>query len=69
MEIPAPMPANVIEVLVSVGDKVEVDQELVILESMKMEVPVPAPEAGRVTEVLVEVGQAVSEGDVILRIE
>lgn len=41
------------QVLVAVGDAVEEFQELVLIESMKMEIPVLAPRAGRVTEILV----------------
>jgi biotin carboxyl carrier protein len=45
------------------GDSVDLDQPLVILESMKMEMPVEAPEAGTVTKVHVSEVQAVDEGD------
>jgi acetyl-CoA carboxylase biotin carboxyl carrier protein len=63
------MVASVFEVLVSAGDAVEAEQELIILESMKMEVPVTSESAGTVQEVLVEQSASVSEGDVLLRIE
>ena len=45
--------ANVWQVLVKPGDRVETDQDLVVLESMKMEIPIPAPCGGVVREVLV----------------
>ena len=50
------------KILVAVGAAVEEDQEVVVLESMKMEIPATAPGAGVVSEVLVEEGQAVKEG-------
>ena len=53
----------VIEVLVSVGEEVEAEEQgLVTLESDKATMDVPAPEAGTVEEILVEVGDTVSEG-------
>lgn len=59
------MVATVWKVLVQPGDVVEEGQTLVILESMKMEIPVDAPEAGEVMSVGVAEGAAVQEGDVI----
>jgi acetyl-CoA carboxylase biotin carboxyl carrier protein len=64
-EILSEMVANVWRVLVSPGDDVSAGDTLVILESMKMEIPVEAPSAGRVAEVRVEEGSVVQEGDVI----
>ena len=57
------------KVLVQVGDAVATDQELLILESMKMEMPVEAPSAGRVSSISVTPGQAVEEGDLLLELE
>jgi len=51
---------------VAVGDAVEEGDVLVILESMKMEMPVEAEESGTVTEILVAEGASVSEGDPLL---
>lgn len=59
---------SVWKVLVKAGDAVEADAPVVLLESMKMEIPVLAPDAGVVTEVFVAVGDAVSEGDAIAAI-
>ena len=49
-----------------VGDEVEEGDTLVILESMKMEMPVEAEDDGTVTEISCEEGQAVSEGDTLV---
>ncbi|MEO7803509.1 MAG: biotin/lipoyl-binding carrier protein [Actinomycetota bacterium] len=64
-EVLCEMVATVWKVLVQPGDVVEEGQTLVILESMKMEIPVDAPEAGEVMSVGVAEGAAVQEGDVI----
>jgi acetyl-CoA carboxylase biotin carboxyl carrier protein len=49
-----------------VGDTVEEGDTLVILESMKMEMPVEAEDDGTVKEIVCEEGQAVSEGDTLV---
>jgi len=55
------------KVEVLVGDRVDADQTLVILESMKMEIPVSATHAGTVLQLLVKEGEAVAEGqDVVV---
>ncbi len=61
----AEMVANVAEVHVKVGDRVEAGTALVLLESMKMEIPVLCEFAGTVTEVQVVPGDVIQEGDVI----
>jgi biotin carboxyl carrier protein len=53
------------KVLVSPGDQVSEGDVLVILESMKMEIPVESPESGTVSEVKVAEGGVVQEGEVI----
>lgn len=60
--------ASIFKVLVAVGDRVEAGHELVILESMKMEIPVVAETAGEVSEILVSVGDVVDEGAVVVRL-
>ncbi|MDJ0850407.1 MAG: dihydrolipoyl dehydrogenase [Myxococcota bacterium] len=60
---------EVIEVLVAVGDRVEVEQSLITLESDKATMEIPSPGAGVVQELVVEVGSQVSQGDLILRLE
>lgn len=52
-----------------VGDTIEEGDTVVILESMKMEMPVEAEARGRVSEIRCEEGQAVSEGDVLVVLE
>jgi biotin carboxyl carrier protein len=59
------MVANVWKVVVAQGDKVEDGDTLVILESMKMEIPVLAESSGSVQELRVNEGDVVQEGDVI----
>lgn len=68
-DIPAPMTGTVKEILVAVGDTVSPGEELMILESMKMEIPLESPAAGRVAEIAVEPPQRVEEGDLVMRLE
>jgi biotin carboxyl carrier protein len=67
--VEAEMVANVWKVLVAAGATVTAGETLVILESMKMEIPVEAPVAGTVSTVNVEEGGVVQEGDVIAVID
>ena len=62
----APIAGNVWKILVAVGDKVELDDELVILEALKMETPIYCDDSGTVTEIKVKEGDAVNDGDVLL---
>ena len=64
-EILAEMVANVWRVVVAQGDRVSEGDTLVILESMKMEIPVESSVTGVVTELRVREGGVVQEGDVI----
>lgn len=68
-EVRAEMVANVWKVVVSEGDSVSDGDTLVILESMKMEIPVVAEADGTVTELAVAEGDVVQEGDLIATIE
>ncbi|MCL5116470.1 MAG: acetyl-CoA carboxylase biotin carboxyl carrier protein subunit [Firmicutes bacterium] len=61
--IVASLAGSVFKVLVKPGDTVQAGQEVVIMESMKMEIPVEAEEAGIVHEVPVNEGDFVNEGD------
>ena len=65
----AEMVANVLTVSVSAGDRVVVGHAVVLLESMKMEIPVLTEHAGTVTAVKVGAGDVVQEGDVLLTID
>lgn len=65
-EIRAEIAANVWQVPAEVGAQVAEGDELVILESMKMEIPVTAPAAGTVAEVRVKPEDQVQEGDVLV---
>jgi acetyl-CoA carboxylase biotin carboxyl carrier protein len=68
-EVRSEMVANVWRVVAAPGETVAVGDPLVILESMKMEIPVEASHAGTVKEVRVQEGTVVQEGDVIAVIE
>jgi biotin carboxyl carrier protein len=68
-EVRAEITANVWQVRVELGQTVDVGDELVILESMKMEIPVVAPLAGIVAELAVAPDDQVQEGDLIAVIE
>jgi acetyl-CoA carboxylase biotin carboxyl carrier protein len=63
------MPATVWQVRVEVGATVAADDELVVLESMKMEIPVVAPAGGTVTAIHVVSGDRVGEGDPLVEID
>ena len=67
--VEAEMVANVWKVMVAPGAQVAEGDTLVILESMKMEIPVVAPQGGTVTAVNVVEGGVVQEGDVIAVVE
>ncbi len=64
--VAAPMAGSVHQILVSQGASIGRGDELVVLESMKMEIPVEAPVAGTVSQILVTVGQKVAEGDALM---
>jgi len=64
-EVRAEMVANVLKVVVAAGNEVGAGDTLVILESMKMEIPVLAEDAGTVATVHVAEGDVVQEGDLI----
>jgi len=57
------------KIVARVGQKLAEDEPILILESMKMEIPVSAPEAGTVKEILVAEGDVATEGSVVARIE
>ncbi|MFL5862982.1 MAG: biotin/lipoyl-binding carrier protein [Solirubrobacteraceae bacterium] len=68
-DIEAHITGTVWKIEVEVGDTVEEGEAVVILESMKMEMPVEAEDPGVVTEILCTEGQSVSEGDTLVVLE
>jgi Pyruvate/2-oxoglutarate dehydrogenase complex, di hydrolipoamide acyltransferase (E2) component, and related e nzymes len=60
---------EVIEILVSVGDKIEVDDSIITLESDKASMEIPTPSAGIVSSINVNIGDKIKQGDVVLGIE
>lgn len=67
-DVRAEMVSTVYQVVVSAGEEVVEGDTLVILESMKMEIPVLAEVAGKVTSVDVKVGDVIQQGDLIATI-
>ncbi len=68
-EVLCPMPGKIWKININVGDQIEVDQEVVVLESMKMEVGVFAEDAGTIKEILVKEGDSVDEGMALAIVE
>jgi acetyl-CoA carboxylase biotin carboxyl carrier protein len=68
-DVEAHITGTVWKIEVKVGDQVDEGDTVVILESMKMEMPVEAEDPGKVTEIRCEEGQSVSEGDVLVVLE
>lgn len=64
-ELRAPMPGAIVDVLVSVGDKVTKGQKIVVLEAMKTQLPSVAPFDGVVEQILVKVGDQVAAGQLL----
>lgn len=69
VSIDAQVTGRVVRIEARVGDEVTVDQSLLVLESMKMEIPVEAPSAGAVSEIRVAEGDHVEEGDLLVVID
>ena len=69
VEIEAQITGNVWKVERAVGDLVEQEEVILIIESMKMEIPVEAPSAGRIAEIRTAEGESVEEGDVLVVLE
>jgi acetyl-CoA carboxylase biotin carboxyl carrier protein len=68
-EVTAPVLGTVWKILVKVGDTVQSEDELMILEAMKMENPIYAPVDGKITEIKVAVGDQVESNQVLMVIE
>ena len=67
-DIRAEMVANVLSIQVSLGEVVIVGQQLLLLESMKMEIPVLSDVAGTISEIAVSSGVVIQEGDLLFRV-
>lgn len=65
-DLTAPMSGNVLKLNVKVGDKVEIDDEVIIIEAMKMETPIFAIVTGIISEIKVKEGEHVNDGDVMV---
>ncbi|MFD1777788.1 biotin/lipoyl-containing protein [Fredinandcohnia salidurans] len=68
-EITVSMAGTVLQVLVSEGDEINEGQVVVMLESMKMEIPIESGQIGKVASIKVEIGDFVNEDDVLLVLE
>lgn len=67
-KVTSPMPGNILDIKVNVGDRVEANQCVVVLEAMKMENEIVTPSAGTVASVNVTKGQTVASGDVLITV-
>jgi biotin carboxyl carrier protein len=67
--IQSPIPGVILDVLVKVGDTVNVGQKLLVLEAMKMENNIESDKSGRVAAILKQKGDSVMEGDILIVIE
>ena len=68
-EIKAHITGVVFQVVARPGDAVQEGDQVIVLESMKMEIPVESPRGGRLKDIRVEEGQTVQEGDVVAVLE
>ena len=68
-KIVSEMAGSVLEVKVKVGDKVEKGDEILIVESMKMEIPVVTEVAGKIKTIKFQEGDFINEGDIIAEVE
>jgi biotin carboxyl carrier protein len=68
-EVEAQIAGNVWKIEKAVGERVAVEEVLLIIESMKMEIPVEAPRAGLILEIRVAEGDSIEEGAVLVVIE
>ena len=68
-QITAMMAGTVIEILVKPGDEISDGQDVIIIESMKMQLPVQSEQSGKVSEVKVAAGDFVNEGDAIVLLD
>jgi acetyl-CoA carboxylase biotin carboxyl carrier protein len=69
IDVHSEMTGTVWKILVEIGAKVAQDDPVILIESMKMEIPVLAPEAGTVAEILVAEGDMVEDGGLVMRLD
>ncbi len=69
IEIESEIAGKVWKIETEIGQQLEEDDSILILESMKMEIPVDAPEDGKLIEILVKEGDPVSEGQIVAKLE
>ena len=69
VDVKAHITGVVFQITSKPGDAVAAGDPIIVLESMKMEIPVEAPRAGRITEIMVAEGQTVQEGDTLAVLE
>jgi acetyl-CoA carboxylase biotin carboxyl carrier protein len=69
VRVTAELAGNLWKLVVSEGQQVAADETLMILESMKMEIPVTSPKAGRVSKIHVQEGQTVQEGQLLAEVD
>ena len=69
IEIKAPMTGKIVSIVVNLGDKVNAEDEVVIMDAMKMEIPVYAPAEGTVKEINVKEGDSVKTDQVLMTFE
>jgi acetyl-CoA carboxylase biotin carboxyl carrier protein len=69
VDVKTEITGNVWKIVAKIGDVLEEEAPILILESMKMEIPVSAPERGTLAEILVQEGEVVTEGSVVARLQ
>ena len=69
VDVKTEITGNIWKIVAQVGDQLSEDDPIIIMESMKMEIPIMASEDGRLAEILVAEGDTVTEGSVVARIE
>lgn len=68
IEVASEVTGSVWKILFQIGQSVQADEPIMLIESMKMEIPVVSEKAGVISAVMVSEGDAVNEGDVVVRI-
>ena len=69
IEIKAPMTGKIVSIVVNLGDKVNAEDEVVIMDAMKMEIPIYTPAEGTVKEIHVKEGDSVKTDQVLMTLD